>query len=104
MNLTRILAATFTLTLSAQTAIAADVAAGEQAYLARGCIGCHGPAGKSPNPDIYPSTAGKDAAFITEQINAFRDGSRTNPLMSPMVMGLTDDDVANLAAYLSAQK
>ena len=104
MNLTRILVAMVTLLLGAPTVIAADAAAGEQTYLARGCIGCHGPAGKSPNPDIYPSTAGKDAAYITEQINAFRNGSRSNPLMSPMVMGLTDDDVVNLAAYLSAQK
>jgi cytochrome c553 len=81
-----------------------DAAAGEQAYLTKGCIACHGPGGKSANPEIYPVTAGKDAAFLVEQVKAFRDGKRSNPLMSPMAMGLTDDDIANLAAYLSAQK
>lgn len=87
-----------------QTAVAGDAAVGEQSYLAKGCIGCHGPAGKSALPDVYPSTAGKGAAFLVEQMKAFRDGTRTNPLMSPMSAALTDDDIANIAAYLSAQK
>jgi len=83
---------------------AGDADAGEQAYLVKGCIGCHGPHGKSSNSEIYPTLAGKDDAYLVEQMKAFRDGSRNNPLMSPMSFGLTDDDIANLAAYLAAQK
>jgi len=37
------------------------------------------------------------------QITAFRDGSRSNPVMMPFVAGLTDADIAALAAYYSAQ-
>ena len=34
----------------------------------------------------------------------FRSGKRNNPLMSPMAAGLSDADVANIAAYIAAQK
>lgn len=83
---------------------AGDVAAGEAAYLAKGCIGCHGPAGNSPNPAMFPKTAGLDAAYLKEQMLAYRSGTRSNPLMSPMSVGLSDADIENLAAYLAAQK
>lgn len=95
----------FSLVLSlSQAAWAADVKAGETAYVAKGCIGCHGPAGKSANPTAFPSTAGLDAAYTVEQLNAFRAGTRSNPMMSPMAAGLADEDIANIAAYLAAQK
>jgi cytochrome c553 len=38
---------------------------------------------------------------MAEQIKAFRDGERKDPLMSPMVAGLSDADIENLAAYYS---
>lgn len=104
MKLQIMLATAITLCAGAQIAAAGDATAGEQVYMVKACIGCHGPAGKSANPDIYPATAGKDAAFLVEQMKAFRDGTRASPLMTPMAAGLTDDDIANLAAYLSAQK
>ena len=87
-----------------QVSVAGDAAAGEQAYMSKACIGCHGPAGVSANTDIYPSLKGQTAAVITEQLNAFRSGKRNNPLMSPMAAGLSDADVANIAAYIAAQK
>ena len=92
------------LSLAATQAVAGDAAAGEQVFNGHGCIGCHGPAGASANPDLYPVLKGKDEAYIVTQLKAFKDGSRSNPLMSPMAAGLNDDDVANVAAYLSAQK
>lgn len=104
MTKRRIFAAVLIAAGFAQPALAGDAAAGEQAYMARGCIGCHGPGGHSANPDVYPSTAGRSEAYLTEQLNAFRNGERQNPMMTPMVAGLTDDDVANLAAYLAAQE
>lgn len=85
-------------------AFAGDVATGEAAYLAKGCIGCHGPAGNSPNPAMFPKTAGLDEAYLKEQMLAYRNGTRNNPLMSPMSVGLSDADIENLAAYLAAQK
>ena len=47
--------------------------------------------------------AGQKEAYLAAQIKAFRDGTRQNPMMSPMAQGLSDADIANLAAYLSAQ-
>lgn len=104
MKLSLTFATAFLLSMSIPSAMAGDAAAGEQAFLAKGCIGCHGPGGHSANPDVYPATAGKDEAFLVEQLKAFRAGDRSNPLMSPMAAALTDEDIANLAAYLSAQK
>ncbi|MBN1379213.1 MAG: cytochrome c [Gammaproteobacteria bacterium] len=104
MNLQFIFATMAIVCVSTQVAMAGDSATGERAYLAKACIGCHGPAGKSANPDIYPNIAGKEAAYLVEQMKAFRAGTRANPLMTPMAAGLTDDDIANLAVYLSAQK
>lgn len=91
------------LALASVQAIAGDAAAGEAAFNSKGCSGCHGAGGKSQVP-TYPSLAGKDAAFITEQLTAFKNGSRQDPTMNAMAAMLSDDDVANVAAYLSAQK
>ena len=41
--------------------------------------------------------------YLAKQIKAFRDGTRTDPTMAPMVAALTDDDIANLAAYFASQ-
>lgn len=85
-------------------AVAGDVAAGEATYSAKGCMGCHGPAGNSPNPAMFPKTAGKEESYLLTQLKAFRSGERSNPMMSPMANGLTDEEIANLAAYLAEQK
>ncbi len=81
---------------------AGDAAAGATAYNAKGCVGCHGMSGKQPIAD-YPAIGGKAADYISAELNKFRSGERNNPIMMPMAMGLTDADVANLAAYLATQ-
>jgi cytochrome c553 len=81
-----------------------EVAAGERAYASKGCMGCHGPAGNSPNPGTFPKTAGLEASYIEVQLKAFRSGERNNPMMSPMVRDLTDQEISSLAAYLAVQK
>jgi cytochrome c553 len=54
-------------------------------------------------PDMFPVLAGKEEAYIVEQLTAFRSGERQNPTMQPMAGALSDEDIANLAAYLSEQ-
>ncbi len=66
------------------------------------CVACHGVDGNSVNPE-WPSIAGQHEAYLIEQLKAFRDGARQNVLMSPMAVGLSDEDIANLAAWYSAQ-
>lgn len=66
------------------------------------CAACHGADGISFNPE-WPSLAGQHAGFIAVQLAAFRDGVRQNPLMSPMAIGLSDEDIQDLAAFYHAQ-
>jgi len=82
------------------SAMAADAAAGKAKSAV--CAACHGPTGVSANP-MWPNLAGQQEQYLAKQIKAFRDGDRKDPMMSPMAMGLSDDDVANLAAYYAAQ-
>ena len=64
------------------------------------CQTCHGVAGKSPT-DLWPNLTGQGEAYLVKQLKAFRDGTRKDPLMSPVAKGLSDDDIDNAAAYFS---
>jgi cytochrome c553 len=81
----------------------ADKAAGQSAYSAKGCIGCHGAGGKSTVP-TYPSLAGKNADFVRQNLTDFRSGARKNPTMNAMAAGLSDVDIENLAIYIDSLK
>ncbi len=85
--------------LASGAVVAGDAAAGKAKSAT--CAGCHGPAGVSANP-LWPNLAGQKEAYLAKQIKAFREGTRTDPMMSPMAKPLTDDDIANLAAYFSS--
>ena len=76
-----------------------DAAAGKSKSAT--CVGCHGPAGISNNP-LWPNLAGQKDAYMIKQMKAFRDGMRSDPLMSPMSKPLSDADIENLAAYYSS--
>ena len=89
------------LLFASASAMAGDVAAGKAKSAI--CAACHGPTGKSMNP-MWPNLAGQKEMYLAKQIKAFRDGIRQDPLMAPMVAALSDDDIANLAAYFSAQE
>lgn len=65
------------------------------------CVACHGENGISGNP-LWPNLAGQKDQYLILQLKAFRDGTRKHALMSPMAAGLSDDDIASLAAYYSA--
>jgi cytochrome c553 len=77
---------------------AGDAAAGKAKSAL--CAACHGAEGISPN-DIWPNLAGQKQAYLVKQITAFRGGDRKDPMMAPMVSGLSDEDIDNLAAYFS---
>ena len=84
----------------ALTAQAADPAAGKAQYDAT-CVACHGPGGISVAP-IYPNLGGQKEQYLVEQLKAYRDGTRSNPIMAPMAKLLTNTHIANLSAYLAA--
>ena len=78
---------------------AADITAGKAK--AAVCAACHGANGISIIPD-YPNLAGQKVKYLESSIKAYRDGERKNAIMSPMAAGLSDEDVANIAAYFAS--
>ncbi|MCA6063915.1 c-type cytochrome [Thalassolituus marinus] len=66
------------------------------------CAACHGADGNSMAP-TFPKIAGQGERYLIKQIKDIRDGARSVPAMAPFVAGLSDTDVADLAAYFAAQ-
>ncbi len=75
-----------------------DASAGKA--VAAACGACHGAAGVSVNP-AWPNLAGQHAGYLTNSLEAFKSGTRTNAMMSGMAAGLSDTDMQNVAAYFS---
>ena len=80
--------------------LAGDAAAGKAKSAV--CAACHGPDGKSMNP-MWPHLAGQQEVYLAKQMKDFRDGKRQDPTMAPMAAGLSDEDIANLAAYYASK-
>lgn len=85
-------------------ALSGDKEAGEARYN-KSCINCHGPAGKGAAS--YPKVSGKDIAYTKAMLETYRNGVKVGPnsaLMIMMAKPLTDEEIANLAAYLEDAK
>ncbi len=67
------------------------------------CSACHGQNGIGIIP-LYPNLAGQKREYLAAQLRAFRDGSRKNPIMSPMAVHLSDSEIEDVAAYLASLK
>lgn len=67
------------------------------------CVACHGPGGNPTMPQ-YPALAGQTARYIYLQLKDFKEGRRTDSLMTPQAQNLTREDMFDLAAYFSAQE
>ena len=80
---------------------AGDAAAGKTK--ASVCAGCHGIDGNSTNPQ-WPKLAGQHETYLVIAIKAYQSGARKNPMMAPMVAGLSDEDIQDLAAYYASQE
>ena len=71
------------------------------------CIGCHAiPGYKAVFPEVYqvPMIGGQSAAYIESALKAYRKGERKHPSMRGIAGSLSDQDIADLAAYYSQQK
>ncbi|WP_255176075.1 c-type cytochrome [Bordetella genomosp. 5] len=91
-------------------ALAADAAAGN-VQNARDkvsmCIGCHGiPGYKASFPEMYhvPKIAGQNAKYLEAALNEYKKGSRSHPTMDAIAGSLSDQDIADLAAYYANLK
>ncbi len=68
---------------------------------AQACAVCHGPLGISVAPDA-PNLAGQPEQYLSRQLRAFRSGERRHEVMSVVAKGLSDADIAALAAWFSS--
>jgi cytochrome c553 len=66
------------------------------------CAACHGADGNSVTPD-WPMLAGQHASYIVRQLQAFKNGERTDVTMKPFADMLSEQDMLDVAAYFAAQ-
>ena len=85
----------------AQSAVpAGDAAAGAQRT--QMCVGCHGiPGWRTAFPEVYkvPRIAGQHEAYIVKALNEYKAGERSHPSMRAIAASLSDQDMADVAAY-----
>ena len=70
------------------------------------CIGCHGiPDYKGTFPEVYrvPKIGGQSAKYIEAALQAYKKGDRNHPSMHGIAASLSDQDIADIAAYYSQQ-
>ena len=92
---------------------AGHAAAGEKlagtknAKTGQACVDCHGAGGNAPIDPTYPKLGGQYHDYIAHSLQMYRDGDRagspTSDLMAGQAHGLSDQQIADLAAYFGAQ-
>jgi cytochrome c553 len=84
-------------------AVEGDAAAGHKKDSM--CQGCHGiPDYRTAFPAVYsvPKIGGQHAAYIVKALQAYKSGERSHPTMNAIAATLSDQDMADLAAFYSA--
>ena len=81
------------------TALFFSAAAASQDRIAA-CKGCHGPDGNSVTPGV-PSLAGQPKLFLENQMILFREELRRSPVMTPLLAGIKDPEIIQLAEHFS---
>jgi len=71
--------------------------------LAYTCQGCHGVTGyKNAYPSYHvPYIGGQSLVYLTNALNGYRDGTRQHPTMQAQARSFSDQDIADLATFLS---
>ena len=78
-----------------------DLAKGEASYGAV-CAACHGPDGNSAAPN-YPKLAQQHPEYLVKQLTEFKSGKRANPIMLGFASTLSEDDMKNIAYWVTAK-
>lgn len=71
------------------------------------CIGCHGIKGYQASfPEVHkvPMISGQNGKYIVAALNAYKKGERKHPSMRALAATLSDQDMADLAAYYEGHK
>jgi len=67
------------------------------------CIDCHGKDGNAPIDETYPKLGGQYHDYIAHSLQMYRDGDREHALMSQQAKDLSDQQIADLAAYFGSR-
>ena len=70
------------------------------------CQGCHGiPGWRTAFPEVYrvPKLSGQNPQYLVAALKQYKSGDRGHPSMKAIAASLTDDDMANLAAYYAQE-
>jgi cytochrome c553 len=86
--------------LALAPAQAQDIEAGK--VKAQLCAPCHGADGNSVAP-MFPNLAGQNWRYIYLQLKDFKEGRRSNPIMTPMAEPLSRSEMIDVANYFAAQ-
>jgi cytochrome c553 len=65
------------------------------------CIDCHGADGNAPIDPTYPKLGGQYADYLAHALVGYRDGSRAHVLMNPQAADLSDQEIADVAAWFA---
>ncbi len=106
-QLNRLTRALFAVALLGAVAIATAGTAGDPsagATKSKPCASCHGPDGDKTLDGQYPRIAGQYADYLLRSMQEYRNGRRDNAIMAGFVKELSDQDLADLAAFYAAQK
>jgi|SRR5690606_21547130 len=70
------------------------------------CQGCHGVTGyKNAYPNYHvPLIGGQSATYLVNALNEYQKGTRKHPTMQAQAMSFSEQDIADIAAYLSELK
>jgi cytochrome c553 len=86
--------------LPAMAKKASTASVGRGATLALSCTMCHGSQGMSRSD--APNLAGQYPEVISKQLLDYKNGDRANPIMVALAKGLTEENIADLAAYYAS--
>ncbi len=85
-----------------KTTLTVDLKSGEKIYKSV-CKNCHGPTGKGMAS--FPKLVDNTAEYLADRLKQYRSGEKIGPntaLMAPQATSLTDQDIADIAAYLAS--
>ncbi len=89
------------LLIAAPTAFAdGDAAKGEKLFQGGPCTSCHGKDGLG-TAGQFPILAGQYKDYLIQALHEYQKGDRNNPIMKPMAASLSDQDIRDIAEYLS---
>ncbi|MGO4222058.1 cytochrome c [Lysobacter sp. TAF61] len=93
-----------TATTAAPAVLKGDAASGHQ--LTYTCQGCHGITGyKNAYPNFHvPRIGGQSAEYLVNALNEYKKGARKHPTMQAQAQSFSDQDIADIAAFLSSLK